>query len=87
MLVIDQSRYLVNSINKQVTLKNTCILPVCMCTLHDVVEKLTCGFMIPPQMTSLTQLFTVKRCQVSALLNAHVSLSFSLDGQLIICYK
>jgi len=26
--------------------------------------------------------FTIERCQVSALLNVHVSLSFSLDGQL-----
>jgi len=28
------------------------------------------------------RVFTVERCQTSALLNAHVSLSFSLDGQL-----
>ena len=34
------------------------------------------------QMTSLKQLFTVERCQVSALLNVHVSLYFSLDGQM-----
>ena len=34
------------------------------------------------QMNSLTQLFTVERCQVSALLNSHVSLYFSLDGQM-----
>ena len=33
-------------------------------------------------MTSLKQLFTVERCQVSALLNVHVSLYFSLDGQM-----
>ena len=33
-------------------------------------------------MTSLTQLFTVERCQASALLNIHVSLYFSLDGQM-----
>jgi len=33
-------------------------------------------------MNSLTQLFTVERCQASALLNAHVSLYFSLDGQM-----
>jgi len=26
------------------------------------------------------RVFTVERCQTSALLNAHVSLSFSLDG-------
>ena len=31
-------------------------------------------------MTSLKQLFTVERCQASALLNVHVSLS--LDGQM-----
>jgi len=29
------------------------------------------------QMNSLTQLFTVERCQASALLNSHVSLYFS----------
>jgi len=34
------------------------------------------------QMNSLTQLFTVERCQASALLNSHVSLYFSLDGQM-----
>jgi len=34
------------------------------------------------QMISLTQLFTVKCCQASTLLNAHVSRSFSLDGQM-----
>ena len=34
------------------------------------------------QMTSLKQLFTVERCQASALLNVHVSLYFSLDGQM-----
>ena len=33
-------------------------------------------------MNSLTQLFTVERCQASALLNAYVSLYFSLDGQM-----
>ena len=33
-------------------------------------------------MTSLKQLFTVERCQASALLNVHVSLYFSLDGQM-----
>ena len=33
-------------------------------------------------MTSLKQLFTVERCQASALLNVHVSLHFSLDGQM-----
>ena len=33
-------------------------------------------------MTSLKQLFAVERCQVSALLNVHVSLYFSLDGQM-----
>ena len=30
----------------------------------------------------IDQLFTVERCQASALLNAHVSLYFSLDGQM-----
>jgi len=34
------------------------------------------------QMTSLKQLFTVERCQASALLNVHVLLYFSLDGQM-----
>ena len=42
------------------------------------------------QMTSLKQLFTVERCQDSALLNIHVSLYFSLDGQMnmlqVSCY-
>jgi len=38
--------------------------------------------MIPSQMASLTQGFTLERCQASALLNAHVLLSFYLDGQL-----
>ena len=33
-------------------------------------------------MTSLKHLFTVERCQASALLNVHVSLYFSLDGQM-----
>jgi len=33
-------------------------------------------------MTSLKQPFSVKRCQASALLNVHVSLYFSLDGQM-----
>ena len=33
-------------------------------------------------MTSLKQLFTVERCQASAPLNVHVSLYFSLDGQM-----
>jgi len=33
-------------------------------------------------MTSLKQLFTVERCQASALLNVRVSLYFSLDGQI-----
>jgi len=33
-------------------------------------------------MTSLKQLFTVERCQASALLNVHVSLYISLDGQM-----
>jgi len=33
-------------------------------------------------MTSLKQLLTVERCQASALLNVHVSLYFSLDGQM-----
>jgi len=33
-------------------------------------------------MASLTQLFTLERCQAAALLNAHVPLCFSLDGQL-----
>ena len=33
-------------------------------------------------MTSLKQIFTVERCQASALLNVHVSLYFSLDGQM-----
>ena len=33
-------------------------------------------------MTSLQQLFTVIRCQTSALLNVHMSLNFSLDGQM-----
>ena len=33
-------------------------------------------------MTSLKQLFTVERCQASALLNVHVSLYFSLHGQM-----
>jgi len=33
-------------------------------------------------MTSLTLFFAVERCQASALLNALVSLSFSLDGQM-----
>jgi len=28
----ETSRYLVNDINKQVKLKNVCILPACMCT-------------------------------------------------------
>jgi len=35
-----------------------------------------------PQMTSLKQIFIVKRCQTSALLNVHMSLYFSLDGQM-----
>ena len=34
------------------------------------------------QMISLTQHFAVERCQASALLNAQVLLSFSLDGQM-----
>ena len=34
------------------------------------------------QMTSLKQLFTVERCQASALLKAYTSLYFSLDDQL-----
>jgi len=34
------------------------------------------------QMTSLKQLFTVERCQASALLNVHVSLYFSLDSKM-----
>jgi len=38
--------------------------------------------MIPSQMASLTQGFTLERCQDSALLNAHVLLSLYLDGQL-----
>ena len=33
-------------------------------------------------MSSLKQLFTVERCQASALSNVHVSLYFSLDGQM-----
>jgi len=33
-------------------------------------------------MILLTQLFTVERCQASAPLNAHVSKSLSLDGQM-----
>ena len=33
-------------------------------------------------MTSLKQLYMVERCQASALLNVHVSLYFSLDGQM-----
>ena len=33
-------------------------------------------------MTPLKQLFTVERFQASALLNVHVSLYFSLDGQM-----
>ena len=33
-------------------------------------------------MTLLTELFTVEQCQASALLNVHVSLYFSLDGQM-----
>ena len=34
------------------------------------------------EMTSLKQLFTVERGQASAWLNVHVSLYFSLDGQM-----
>jgi len=34
------------------------------------------------QMASLKQLFTVERCQASALLNIYVTLCFSLDGQM-----
>ena len=34
-------------------------------------------------MTSLKQVFTIERCQASAQLNVHVSLYFSLDGQMI----
>ena len=33
-------------------------------------------------MHSTGELFTVKRCQTSALLNVHMSLYFSLDGQM-----
>ena len=33
-------------------------------------------------MTSLKQLFSVERCQASALLNVHVLLYLSLDGQM-----
>ena len=47
--------------------------------LRNAVDKLAraCS-----QMTSLKQLFTVGRCQASALLNVHVSLYFSLDGRM-----
>jgi len=39
-------------------------------------------------MASLTQLFTLELCEDSALLNAHMSLSFPLDSQANwICYK
>jgi len=51
--------------------------------LLDTVEKRARGFIIPSQMASLAKRFTLERCQASVLLNAHVSLSFSLDGQLI----
>ena len=34
------------------------------------------------QMNSLTQLFTIEHYQASALLNSHVSVYFSLDGQM-----
>ena len=33
-------------------------------------------------MTTLKQVFTIERCQASAQLNVHVSLYFSLDGQM-----
>ena len=47
--------------------------------LRNAIDKLARAYF---QMTSLKQLFTVERCQASALLNVHVSLYFSLDGQM-----
>ena len=47
--------------------------------LRNAVDKLARAY---SQVTSLKQLFTVERCQASALLNVHVSLYFSLDGQM-----
>jgi len=58
-------------------MKNVCILPVCMHIYCATWSKHLLGSMIPPQMTSLTELF-----YSLTLLNTHVSLSFSLDVQL-----
>ena len=51
-----------------------------MCTY--CATRLTTRSGIVSQMTSLTQLFTVERCQALVLLNVHVSLYFPLDGQM-----
>ena len=53
---------------------------MCMCTYCATLLINSLGHTL--QMTSLKQLFTVERCQASALLNVHVSLYFSLDGQM-----
>ena len=46
--------------------------------LRNTVDKLARAL----SNASLKQLFTVERCQASTLLNVHVSLYFSLDGQM-----
>ena len=46
--------------------------------LRNTVDKLARAY----SNASLKQLFTVERCQASALLNVHVSLYFSWDGQM-----
>jgi len=51
--------------------------------LRDAVKKRVRDFMIPSQMASLTQLFSLEHWQALTLLNAHVSLPFSLDGEVI----
>jgi len=49
--------------------------------LRDAVENRVGDFMIRSQMVSLTQLFSLENWQALTLLNAHVSLPFSLDGE------
>jgi len=49
-----------------------------VCILRNAVEKRARAYHL--KWLHWHNFFTVERCQASALLNAHASLSFSLDG-------
>jgi len=77
------SRYLLNDINKQVKLKsvfNVHSTSMNVQILRNAAGKRARAYHL--KWLHWHNFFTVERCQASALLNAHVSLSFSLDGQM-----